>query len=1116
MTKKKEEILHEELTWYKDAIIYELHIKAFYDNNNDGIGDFSGLIEKLDYLEELGVTAIWLLPFYPSPLRDDGYDIADYYNINTSYGSIKDFKRFLKESHKRGLRVITELVLNHTSDEHEWFKRARKAKPGDPYRDYYVWSDSPEKYKDTRIIFTDYETSNWTWDGEAQAYFWHRFFSHQPDLNFDNPKVQQEVFKIIDYWCKMGVDGFRLDAIPYLFEEEGTNSENLPQTHEFLKRLRKFVDQRHTGIMLLAEANMWPEDSASYFGAGDECHMNYHFPLMPRMFMALNMEDRYPIIEIIHQTPNIPENCQWATFLRNHDELTLEMVTDEERDYMYKVYTKDPLARINLGIRKRLAPLLDNNRNKIELMNILLFSLPGTPVIYYGDEIGMGDNHYLGDRDGVRTPMQWDPGRNAGFSRANPQQLYLPVIIDPEYKYDSINVENHLINTNSLLWWMKRVIRMRKRYKAFGRGSIKFLEPANRKILAFIREYRNEKILIVVNLSRFAQAVELDLEDLEGFVPLEVFSRNRFPVIQKSQYVITLGPHGYYWFELKEGKEKLLIDEPIDFSVVLQVKKWDQLFRNNKKDALESTILPAYITKRQWFTGDKKGFESVSISESIGISYKNRSYNLLLLEVKYFEGLPEFYFMPVCYASEMEERELIEYHPQSIICRVQLGQSTGVLVDPLYTEHFRQFLFDMVLRNKKLDIDSSKILFHSRNNLKQLIKDNPDELKSSKLMESAETNTVILYGNKVILKIYRLIDYSSSRDVEISRFLSEQLKFGQVPEFYGTIEFAKSKSYPSTLGIAQRYIPDATTATELIADGFQRYYENMTSVGPKGKLPRLKGSLKNPASFDELTFDAQKILGGAYLEHVLLLGQRTAEMHKALSYAQDEKDFKYEEFSLHYQKSLYSGLKTLIRTTIKGLEKKLGIFTAETRKEVIEFFQYEDILDKSFKRIAGEKLACMKIRIHGHYHLSRILFTGNDFIITGFEGDLSFSYLSKKVKKSALRDLATLIYSVHRISQMTAINNQFDEKYPIRWFHYISGFLIKSYLENVEGTPFVPADRNQFNNLLEIFLLERGLNELNRELDKRPDHAVVPIRLLKYVCSRYLDKEQENYEQPVS
>ncbi len=1109
MIREKKQFISEELTWYKDAIIYELHIKAFFDKNNDGIGDFPGLIDKLDYLEELGVTTIWLLPFYPSPQRDDGYDIADYYNINPSYGAIKDFKRFLKEAHKRGLRVITELVLNHTSDEHEWFQRARISLPGSAYRDYYVWSDTPEKYHDTRIIFTDYETSNWTWDGEAQAYFWHRFFSHQPDLNFDNPKVQQEVFKIIDFWCRMGVDGFRLDAIPYLFEAEGTNNENLPQTHEFLKKLREVVDRKFKNVVFLAEANMWPEDSAAYFGDGDECHMNYHFPLMPRMFMALNMEDRYPIIEIIDQTPDIPENCQWATFLRNHDELTLEMVTDEERDYMYKVYTKDPLARINLGIRKRLAPLLENNRNKVELMNILLFSLPGTPVIYYGDEIGMGDNHYLGDRDGVRTPMQWDPGRNAGFSRANPQQLYLPVIIDPEYKYDSVNVENQLINTNSLLWWMKRVIRMRKRYKAFGRGIIRFLEPANRKILAFVREYKNEKILVVVNLSRFAQAVELDLEEFEGYLPLEVFSRNVFPVIQKPPYVLTLGPHGYFWFELKKSRDKILLDEPIDFSILVHVNKWDQLFKNKKRDMLETKIFPSYITKRRWFAGNKKGIESVSIQENINISYRGENYNLLLIEVDYFEGLAQFYLLPIAFAAEVQERELIEHYPTSIICRVQIGDKAGVMYDPIYNDQFRFYLLDMLIRKKRLDMENSRIQFYSTSALKKLVKEDEGELESSKLIDSDERHSVIVYGNKLVLKLYRQIDYSSSRDVEISRFLSEKLKFSQVPDYYGAIEFIKPKSFPATLGISQQYVPGAVSVKEYFADGFQRYYEKMTSFGPKGRLPKLKGSMKTPASFDELTLEGQKILGGAYLEHVMLLGQRTAEMHKILAYAQDNPDFKYEEFTLHYQKSLYSGLKTLIRTTIKKLEKKIGAFTPDVRKEVLDFFQFEDKLGASFKQIARKKLDCMKIRIHGHYHLSRILFTGNDFTIIGFEGDLSFSYHSKKVKKSALRDLAVLIYSIHRTAQITAINNQYDEKYSLRWFHYISGFLVKSYLAHVDGEAFIPADRENLNNLLEIFLLERGLNELDSELDRRPEYTVIPIRLIKYVLGQYIPDGDE-------
>jgi maltose alpha-D-glucosyltransferase/alpha-amylase len=518
--------------WYRDAIIYQVHIKAFADSDADGIGDFRGLIGKVDYLQKLGVTAVWLLPFYPSPQRDDGYDIADYYNVNPSYNTLREFKQFLRAAHSRGIRVITELVLNHTSDQHPWFQRARRAKPGSVYRDFYVWSDTARKYREARIIFQDFETSNWTWDPLAKAYYWHRFYYHQPDLNFDNPRVQSEMLKVIDFWMRMGVDGVRLDAVPYLFEREGTNCENLPETHAFLKKLRAHLDSSFKNRILLSEANQWPEDAAAYFGDGDESNMAFHFPLMPRMFMAIEMEDRFPIVDIIDQTPAIPEGCQWAIFLRNHDELTLEMVTDEERDYMYRVYASDPRARINLGIRRRLAPLLENNRRKIELMNVLFFSLPGTPVIYYGDEIGMGDNYFLGDRNGVRTPMQWNPDRNAGFSKASPQKLFLPVILEPEYHYESTNVENQDRNPSSLLWWMRRTIAMRKRFKAFGRGSLEMLLSDNPKVLTFIRGFEDEKLLVVINLSRFSQTITVDLSLHAGMIPEEVFSGNRFTILQ--------------------------------------------------------------------------------------------------------------------------------------------------------------------------------------------------------------------------------------------------------------------------------------------------------------------------------------------------------------------------------------------------------------------------------------------------------------------------------------------------------------------------------------------------------------------------------------------------------
>jgi maltose alpha-D-glucosyltransferase / alpha-amylase len=537
--------------WYRDAIIYELHVKAFYDSNADGIGDFSGLTQKLDYIQDLGVNTIWLLPTYPSPLRDDGYDIADYYGINPDYGDMDDFERFLAEAHQRGLRVITELVMNHTSDQHPWFQEARKS-PDNPYRDYYVWRDTDQQYPGARIIFLDTERSNWTWDAVAQQYFWHRFFSHQPDLNFDNPRVQDEMLRVVAFWLDKGVDGLRCDAIPYLFEREGTNCENLPETHAFVKRLRHFVDQRYGDRMLLAEANQWPEDVREYFGTeqGDEFHMAFHFPLMPRIFMGLRREDRTPIIEILERTPAIPENCQWAIFLRNHDELTLEMVTDAERDYMYYAYALDPRMRINLGIRRRLAPLMDNGRKQIELLNSLLMTLPGAPVIYYGDEMGMGDNVYLGDRNGVRTPMQWSGDRNAGFSRADVERLYSPLVQSPVYGYQAVNVEAQERVSTSLLNWMKRVIAIRKRYPSLSRGSTRFMQPNNDKVLTYIREYEGEQVLVVNNLSRFCQYVELEMQDYEGCVPIECFGNNPFPRIGQLPYLLTLGPHGFYWFLL--------------------------------------------------------------------------------------------------------------------------------------------------------------------------------------------------------------------------------------------------------------------------------------------------------------------------------------------------------------------------------------------------------------------------------------------------------------------------------------------------------------------------------------------------------------------------------------
>ena len=617
--------------WYKDAVIYQLHVKAYADSDGDGMGDFDGLTGKLDYLASLGVDTLWLLPFYPSPLRDDGYDIADYSGVNPAYGDLKAFRRFLREAHRRDLKVVTELVINHTSDQHEWFQRARRAKPGSQARNFYVWSETPDKYRDARIIFKDFETSNWSWDPVAKAYYWHRFYHHQPDLNFAEPAVQKAVIQAMDLWFKMGVDGLRLDAVPYLFEAEGTNCENLPATHEFLKKLRAHVDAKFDHRMLLAEANQWPEDSVAYFGDGDECHMAFHFPVMPRLYMALRMEDRFPVIDILEQTPAIPETAQWATFLRNHDELTLEMVTDEDRDYMYRSYAADRRARINLGIRRRLAPLMGNDRRRMELMNSLLCSLPGTPVLYYGDEIGMGDNIYLGDRNGVRTPMQWSSDRNAGFSRANPQRLFLPVIVDPEYHYEAINVEAQEGNPHSLLWWMRRLIALRKRYRAFSRGTIEFLLPANHKVLAFLRRHGDQCLLVVANLSRYVQHVELDLKgmapDAVGATPVELFGRTPFPRVGEWPYLLTLGPHGFYWFSLEHERVEVTAQpEPRHVPAatdslpsIAGAGDWKQLLGGEGRAALEAALEPILLARR-WFGGKARAIRRATVVEMVPLA----------------------------------------------------------------------------------------------------------------------------------------------------------------------------------------------------------------------------------------------------------------------------------------------------------------------------------------------------------------------------------------------------------------------------------------------------------------------------------------------------------------
>jgi maltose alpha-D-glucosyltransferase / alpha-amylase len=1099
--------IDDKLHWYKDAIIYELHIKAFNDADCDGIGDFRGLLQKLDYLQDLGVTAIWLLPFYPSPLKDDGYDIADYYRINPSYGDIAQFKQLLKEAHKRGLKVITELVINHTSDQHPWFQRARKAPKGSELRNYYVWTDNPHQFRDARIIFQDYEASNWTWDPVAQQYYWHRFFHHQPDLNYDSPKVQEEVFKIMDYWCKMGVDGFRLDAVPYLFERDGTNCENLPETHEFLKKLRKYIDDRYPGTLLLAEANMWPEDSAAYFGNGDECHMNYHFPVMPRMFMALQMEDRYPITDIYDQTPAIPETCQWAIFLRNHDELTLEMVTDEERDYMYKVYVKDPKARINLGIRHRLAPLLENNRKKIELLNTLLFSLPGTPVIYYGDEIGMGDNFYLGDRDGVRTPMQWSADRNAGFSDANPQRLYLPLILDPQFHFESVNVELQSRNTSSLLWWMKRMISTRKKYKAFGRGDMKFIESENAKVLAFTRTYEDQVMLVVANLSRYSQAAELDLEAYKGYVPVELLSRNRFPIVKEDiPYFFTLDSYASQTFLLEKVHPEMDNDQRLR---VIELQKWKDLLNREVLEELETQVLPNYMMRLRWFGGKGRGLENVRIIDHAAIPLNENSVIILLLEASYRDGLPDMYQLPVAFGKGQFSFKLQDNCPQSVITLLKVNGEEGVLFDAIYGYDMQQAIIQNMSNHQHISLQNGEIVFTGSKLLKKHLQEH--EKVRPRVLSAEQSNTSITYDNTFYLKIYRKVDQAINPDVEITHFLTKEAGFKHIPAYIGNIEWRTNNREHMVLGMMQEMVKSTSDGWAYILDRLDDFNEKVLSHINSTPSPANKtGDLMAPAAYEEIPEDIKELVDGTVAELIRLLGIRTGQLHLALASDKESPAFKPEDFSLHYQRSLFSSLQSLVRVAFQSLSRNLKNLPDDVKTEAQQVLGMKDEILQVLKRIYDHKIDVTKIRIHGDYHLGQVLFTGKDFLILDFEGEPARGYSERRLKHSPLRDVAGMIRSFHYAAYGSLyLDNQIRKEdigklipYIEQWYHYMSGFFMRAYLKTVDGSAFVPKDEEDLQILMQTFLLQKAIYELNYEINNRPDWVLVPLRGIKSIVER--------------
>jgi maltose alpha-D-glucosyltransferase/alpha-amylase len=1080
--------------WYRDAVIYQLNVKAFFDSNADGAGDFKGVTAKLDYVKELGVNTIWLMPFYPSPLRDDGYDIAEYEDVHPQYGTLDDFREMLGEAHKRGLRVITELVINHTSSDHPWFQAARRAPPGSPERDFYVWSDTEDRYRGTRIIFTDAETSNWAWDPVAKAYYWHRFFSHQPDLNFDNPAVLEAVFRTMRFWLDMGVDGFRLDAVPYLIERDGTSNENLPETHAVIKKLRAAIDARYRNRFLLAEANMWPEDVREYFGDGDECHMAYHFPLMPRMYMSIAQEDRYPIVEIMQQTPEIPEGCQWAIFLRNHDELTLEMVTSRERDYMYSMYAADLRARINLGIRRRLAPLMENDLDRVKLMNGMLLSMPGSPIIYYGDEIGMGDNVFVGDRNGVRTPMQWSPDRNAGFSRADPQRLYLQPIMDPMYGYEALNVEAQARDASSLLNWTRRMLAVRNTSHAFGRGRRTFLKPGNRKILAYISAYtdndKDEVILCVFNLSRAAQPVELDLSEYKGYVPVEMLGRTSFPPIGELPYLLTLPSFGFYWFRLTldasapawhEEAGVPLHDRP---TLVLfdgwtsffrdQVMPWRIGMADRMRAQFETDTLPRFIEIQRWYAS--KG-TAIARARLLDCAIWNAGENSWMLPLLRLDGPAEesVYFMPLALAWEDLDEERTNRLQPAALAKVRQQANVGVMADAFNDEVFCRAMLEAIGRGTEIATKAGRLVFEPTAAFSRLAA-GIESLPVSRPL-GMSSNTVVTVDEKLFLKGYRRVREGLNPELEMGRFLTEAVHYPNCVPVLGALEYYGEDGRVMTLALVQAYVSNQGDGWDYAFGYLERHLEALSTSGGEAELP--------------------STAHGGFLELAATLGQRTAELHLALATPAGNPAFDAEVLTSADRAQLRSHVAAEAMASMDLLRERLEQLPAPVQDDAQALLRRRDALREQLASWDAGGEGGMKSRYHGDFHLGQVLVTGNDFIIIDFEGEPARTFDERRAKGSPLRDVAGMLRSFNYVRwsalrRVARDAGEFERLAPAarEWESATRRAFLESYAKTI-----APADRGPAIDmgLLGLFEIEKALYELRYELNNRIDWAQVPL-----------------------
>jgi maltose alpha-D-glucosyltransferase/alpha-amylase len=1079
--------------WYKDAVIYQVNVKSFYDSNDDGIGDFKGLTSKLEYIRDLGVNTIWLMPFYPSPLKDDGYDIADYQNVHPQFGALDDFRIMLREAHRLGLKVVTELIINHTSDQHPWFQAARNAPAGSPQRDFYVWSDTDQKYLGTRIIFTDTETSNWTWDPVAKAYYWHRFFSHQPDLNFDNPLVMKAVLRIMRFWFDMGVDGFRLDAIPYLVEREGTNNENLRETHAVIKELRAAIDASYKNRFLLAEANQWPEDVREYFGDGDECHMAYHFPLMPRIYMAIAQEDRYPIIEIMQQTPDIPESCQWAIFLRNHDELTLEMVTSKERDYMYTTYASDLQARINLGIRRRLAPLMENDLDRIKLMNSLLLSMPGSPILYYGDEIGMGDNFFIGDRNGVRTPMQWSPDRNAGFSRADPQRLYLPPIMDAVYGYLSTNVEAQSRDPSSLLSWTKRMLAVRKTSQAFGRGARRFLRPGNRKILAYLREVGDDAILCVANLSRSAQPVELNLAEFKGRVPVEMLGRTAFPPIGELPYLLTISAYGFYWFRLSADaavpswhEQVVSVDER---PVLVLFDGWTSLFRERvvpwrigmaekTRAQFETDTLPRFVETQRWYAAKGTAIERARITEQVLWQEGKVSWLMALVEL---DGAEEqaSYFLPLALAWEERDDERVRNLSTSAVAKIRQQSDVGVMGDAFADELFCRAVVAAMAVRREIPMSQGKLQFRPTAAFPEVAGRDFAALPVERPRGSS-SNTVVNMRERLMLKGYRRLRVGMNPELEMGIYLTEVAHYANCAPLAGVLEYIDNEGQTRLLAMLQAYVTNQGDGWTYSLEYVRRHLEQYRTT-PAG---------------DALPANAHE----AYLALVRVLALRTAELHRALAQPTADAAFSPQPLSrtdidAYRQRALDEA-----RQALDLLASNLETVPAADRERANAVLAQRDQIKARIETCAKTAPQGKKIRIHGDYHLGQVLVTRNDFVIIDFEGEPGNSLEQRRAKHSPLRDVAGMMRSFGYVQQSGLRSVVHNEAEAARLAPLARAWELEVRAAFLSAYDAAARDAALYESLqpglgmLGLFELEKALYELRYELGNRPSWIGIPLQ----------------------